>query len=283
LTLDPRLNAFRPDLADARLQGRVEAERFVPGRPARVGAAVADVLASPRPGSGLSSQLLAGAAVSVFDEADGYAWLQADADGYVGYVTAADLGPPGPAPTHRVVAPRTFVYAGADLKLPRRSSLSLGSEVTIVGEAETRGTRYALLGSGEALVAAHLAPIDAMADDPVAIAESLLGSPYLWGGTSAFGIDCSGLVQLALRMAGRSALRDSDMQAAGLGTALPGGPGALQRGDLVFWKGHVGMLADADTLVHASGHAMLVVHEPLADAIDRIHRLYGPPTGFRRP
>lgn len=283
MTLDPRLNAFRPDLADERLRGRVAAQRFVSGRAARVAAPVADLFGAPRKDAGLSSQLLAGAAVTVFDEADGYAWVQSGVDGYVGYVRAADLAPPGPPPTHRVVAPRTFVYIGADLKLPRRACLSMGCGIAIAGEAETRGTRYALLASGEALVASHLAPVGQDADDPVCVAEELLGTPYLWGGASAFGIDCSGLVQLASCMAGRAAPRDSDMQAAGLGAPLdPGAPG-LRRGDLVFWKGHVGMLADAETLIHASGHAMLVVRERLEDAIARIHRLYGPPTGYRRP
>jgi cell wall-associated NlpC family hydrolase len=282
VTLDPRLHAFRPDLADERLRGRVEAARFVGGSPARVQAPVADLLGAPRPDSGLSSQLLAGTAVTVFDEAEGYAWVQSDADGYVGYVRAVDLAPPA-LPTHRVTAPRTFVYAGADLKLPRRACLSMGSEIAVAGEAETRGTRYAMLETGEALVASHLAPVGEAASDPVAVAETLLGVPYLWGGASAFGIDCSGLVQLALRMAGRAAPRDSDMQASGLGTALDPDADDLRRGDLVFWKGHVGMLADPRALVHASGHAMLVVRERLADAIERIRPFYGPPTGFRRP
>ncbi len=283
MTLDPRLNACRSDLADDRLRGRVESARFVRGNLARVAAPVADLLAAPRTDAGLSSQLLAGAAVRIFDEADGFAWVQAEADGYVGYVRTTDIHPPGPAQTHRVVAPRTFLYAGADMKLPRRACLSIGSEMAVVAEAETRGTRYALLASGEAAVAAHLAPVGDAAADPVSIAESLLGTPYLWGGASAFGIDCSGLVQLALRMAGRNAPRDSDMQAAGLGATLDPAGVELRRGDLVFWKGHVGMLADPGTLVHASGHAMLVVRESLDDAIERIRPLYGPPTGFRRP
>jgi cell wall-associated NlpC family hydrolase len=283
VTLDRRLHAFRPDLADERLRARVDAARFVTGSPARVAVPVADLLGAPREESGLSSQLLAGAAVTIFDDAEGYAWVQSDADGYVGYVRTLDLAPPGPQPTHRIMAPRTFVYAGADLKLPRRACLSMGSEITIAAEAETRGTRYALLESGEAFVAAHLAPLGETVSDPVTVAEALLGVPYLWGGASAFGIDCSGLVQLALRMAGRAAPRDSDMQAAGLGAALDPDASGLRRGDLVFWKGHVGMLVDPQTLVHASGHAMLVVRERLEDTVQRIRPLYGLPTGFRRP
>ncbi|MDQ6435774.1 NlpC/P60 family protein [Mesorhizobium sp. LHD-90] len=282
---DKRLHAYRPDLADLRLQGEVEAERFVEGRAGRIAASVADMRAAPRPDSGVNTQLLRGASVTVFEEAEGFAWVQAADDGYVGYVADSDLGPCDPAPTHKVAAPRTFVYPGPDLRLPRSGALSMGASVAIVGHAETRGTLYALLASGEAIIAAHLCPADAVAADYVAVAELLINTPYLWGGVSGFGIDCSGLVQLALRMAGRQVLRDSDMQAAGLGVPVDPGPtfGNLRRGDLVFWKGHVAIMTDAQTMIHANGHTMLVSREGLKEAIDRIGYLYGGPTGFRRP
>lgn len=283
--LDTRLNAFRPDLADSRLKGQVEAGRFVDGRQARVAASVADLRRAPRPDSGLDTQLLRGAPVRVFDDVDGFAWIQAGEDGYVGYVAAADLGPPEPAATHKVAAPRTFVYPGPDLKLPRSEALSMGAEVAIVGHAETRGTRYALLASGEAIVDVHLCGIDVVAQDYVAVAEAMINTPYLWGGVSGFGIDCSGLVQLSMRMAGRHVLRDTDMQAASLGTAIEPAlnDDGLRRGDLVFWKGHVAVMIDGRSMIHANGHTMTVAVEGLREAIDRIGYLYGGPTAFRRP
>lgn len=284
-TLDKRLHAYRPDLADKRLEGQVEAARFVVGRPARIAAAVADVRGAPRPDAGLSTQMLRGEDVRVFDEADGWAWVQSEHDGYVGYVAGTVLEPRGATATHVVSVPRTFLYPGPDMKLPRGDVLSLGTELVITGAAETRGTAYALLASGEAVIARHLVPVGEYAADYVAVAEDLLGTPYLWGGVSAFGIDCSGLVQLAMRLAGREMLRDSDMQAATAGEAFDPGPdySGLARGDLVFWKGHVGIMLDAATLIHANGHTMTVSREKLADAIDRIGYLYGGPTGFRRP
>ncbi|KQU64293.1 peptidase P60 [Aminobacter sp. DSM 101952] len=282
---DSRLHAFRPDLADARLEGEVAAERYVAGRPARVSAPVADMRKAPRPDAGLNTQLLHGDDVIVFEEADGFAWVQAERDGYVGYVASGDLAPRGPAPTHVVRAIRTFLYPGPDMKLPRGAALSLGSRVAVTGNAETRGTTYALLASGEALVAQHLAPLATRADDFVSVAERLVDTPYLWGGFSAFGIDCSGLVQLSMRMAGRDVLRDSDMQEASLGSPVDAGAdfSQLRRGDLVFWKGHVAIMTDAVNMIHANGHTMTVAREGLRDAIDRIGYLYGGPTGFRRP
>jgi cell wall-associated NlpC family hydrolase len=282
---DARLHAFRPDLADERLKGEVQADRYVSGRPARVAASVTDVLKAPRRESAMNTQLLRGDDVTVFEQADGWAWVQSMRDGYVGYVAESQLAAPGEAPTHVVTAPRTFLYPGPDLKLPRRGELSLGSRLAMVSTAETRGTLYAVLPSGEAVVASHLAPAGAVLDDYVAVAERLIDTPYLWGGSSAFGIDCSGLVQLSMMMAGRNVLRDSDMQADTIGDPLDPGPdyARLVRGDLVFWKGHVAIMTDPKTMIHANGHTMTVAREGLAEAIARIGYLYGQPTGFRRP
>jgi cell wall-associated NlpC family hydrolase len=282
---DKRLHAFRPDLADISLKGQVTADRFVAGKPARIVAPVADMLGEPRPDAGLNTQLLRGDDVTVFDEAEGWAWVQAERDGYVGYVSGGFLGLRSDAPTHMVGVPRSFLYSGPDLRFPRLGELSLGSSVTVKDFAETRGTRYALLSTGEAMIAGHLRPAGQFSGDYVAVAETLLMTPYLWGGSTAFGIDCSGLVQLSMRMAGRDVLRDSDMQAARLGEPVEPGSGysGLRRGDLVFWKGHVAIMTDERTMIHANGHTMLVSREGLAEAIGRIGYLYGGPTGFRRP
>ena len=278
--LDRRLNAFRPDLADERLRGRVEARRFAAGRPAAVAVPVADIKAAPAPEAGVDSQLLLGDAVAVFDEKDGWAWVQAARDAYVGYVRADALAAPAAAPTHVVVAPRSFVYSRDDLKSPRVEALSMGSGVAVSGHAESRGTRYALLASGGAMIAAHLRPAGGHAADYVAVAETLEHTPYLWGGTSGFGLDCSGLVQLAMRMAGRNAPRDTDMQERAFAPVDPAA--GLKRGDLVFWKGHVAIMLDGENIIHANGHTMSVARERLRDAVDRIAYLYGGPTGFRR-
>jgi cell wall-associated NlpC family hydrolase len=282
---DKRLHAFRPDLADARLKGQITADRFVAGKQARIVAPVADMLDEPRPDAGLNTQLLRGDDVTVFEEAEGWAWVQAGRDGYVGYVSGGFLGPRAGEPTHIVSAPRSFLYPGPDLRFPRLGELSLGSLVTVKDFAETRGTRYALLSTGEAMISGHLRPAGEFSEDYVAVAETLLMTPYLWGGSTAFGIDCSGLVQLAMRMAGRNVLRDTDMQAATIGEPIVSGErySGLRRGDLVFWKGHVAIMTDERTMVHANGHTMLVSREGLTEAIDRIGYLYGGPTGFRRP
>ena len=282
---DARLHAFRSDLADARLKGEVAADRFVAGRPARITASVADVRKAPRPDAGVNTQLLLGDVGLVFAVADGWAWSQPQRDGYVGYVADTMLGGQDHAATHIVSVPRTFLYPGPDLRFPIAGQLSMGSTVTVADAAETRGTHYAILPSGEAIIAGHVRPFSNVAADYVSVAEMFLGTPYLWGGASGFGIDCSGLVQLAMRMAGSDVLRDSDMQAATLGEPLDPGPdyGGLRRGDLVFWKGHVAVMTDTDTMIHANGHTMLVSREGLKEAIARIGYLYGGPTGFRRP
>jgi cell wall-associated NlpC family hydrolase len=283
-TLDHRLYAYREDLADIRLQGQVTAERYAEGAPGEVIVPVADIRPRPDPECSIDTQALLGEALRIFDISGGWAWVQLAADGYVGYVREEAIRQGSTSATHVVSVPRSFVYPGADLRFPQSRVLSMGSRVRIVGDAETRSTPYALLEDGSAIIATHLRPVGEAADeDAVSVAARFLETPYLWGGRTGFGIDCSGLVQMALAMTGKSAPRDSDQQAAGLGAVIEPQSDGLQRGDLVFWKGHVGFLEDPDTLLHASGGTMTVTREPLQAAIDRIARLYGLPTIYRRP
>jgi cell wall-associated NlpC family hydrolase len=279
--LDPRTSAFRPDLADARLQGRVEAARFVEGTPRRVVAAAAPIKRKPRADAPLDSEVLRGELFTVFEDmAEGWSWGQLATDDYVGYVPTDALGPMSPEPTHRISALRTFLYPGPDLKLPARMALSLGASIALAGAAETRGTEYRLLTGGEgAIVAVHAVPVDAPPErDFVAVAERFLNCAYLWGGRTSLGLDCSGLVQLSLMAAGHSVPRDTDLQESLLGSRLSDAE-RLHRGDLVFWPGHVGIMIDAENLLHASGRYMAVVIEPLSEAIERMGR----PRTVRRP
>lgn len=281
--LDPRTHAYSPELVDARLRGRVAAERFVAGEPRRVRAPSAPMRGRPDETAPYASELLHGEAVRVFAEHAGWAWCQSETDGYVGQVRLEALGVPLPVPTHRVTALRTFVYPAPDMKLPAMAAFSLGAGLTLGETVETRGTRFHLLADGRgAIVAAHVAPLDAPPEpDPVAVAERFRNVPYLWGGRTSLGLDCSALVQLSLMAAGIPAPRDSDMQRDRLGTAVAGGiAGDLRRGDLVFWPGHVAILTAPDGIVHASGHHMTVVAEPLAEAVARIGT---PPRAVKRP
>ncbi len=279
---DRRTHAYRPDLADIRLRGLVEAERFVEGVAAHVAAPVVDLKPRPEAAAGTDTQLLLGEDVLVFDRRDGWAFVQAALDGYVGYLPEHQLAAGKAEVTHIVVVPRTFLYPEAELRKPPAAPLSMGSRLRITGTAETRGTPYLLLESGEAVIAAHCRPLtEPAATDPVALAVSFLETPYLWGGRSGFGIDCSGLVQLTHQLCGKRPPRDSDMQRDGYGT--PVSVDDLERGDLVFWKGHVGMMENPEMLIHASGHTMTVTRENFSDAVARIGYLYGPPTLCRRP
>lgn len=281
MNLDRRLHAFRPDLADAALQGQVEAPRFVTGAPARIATPVVALRPRADADCGIDTELLLGEDVSVFDRSNGWAWVQAASDGYVGYLPETSLSEAAATPTHVVVVPRTFVYPAAELRRPVAQALSMGSRITVVGEEETRGTRYVLLADGHAVIAAHCLPLGQVSgDEPVAIAARFLETPYLWGGRSGFGIDCSGLVQLSMMMTGCAAPRDSDLQQT-LGTAIV--REELRRGDLVFWKGHVGFMEDEVTLLHASGHTMTVARENFDKAVERIGWLYQHPTAYRRP
>jgi cell wall-associated NlpC family hydrolase len=267
--LDPRVTPARPDLAADVLRGRVEAARFVAGEALRVVAAIAPLRRAPDPEAPLDSEALYGEAAVVYEERGDWRWAQLAGDGYVGWLPAAALGPPRAA-THKIAALRTHAYPGPTIKRPPRFALSLGALVEVI---RLEGD-FAVAGDDLFLYAKHLAPIDAREPDFVAVAERFLETPYLWGGRTSEGIDCSGLAQTALTAAGIPAPRDSDMQEAALGEPLPHSDALadLQRGDLVFWKGHVGVMRDGATLLHANGWAMKVMSEPLAEARARIEK-----------
>lgn len=282
--IDRRFNACRPDLADQRLEGRVKAARFVEGRPAHIKASVTDLRPRPDPACTMDSQVLMGEDVLVFERQGGWAWVMLKADSYVGYIREEDLQDGFAEVTHIVARPRTFLYPGPDLRFPVSCALSMGSRLKIVGEAHTRGTKYALLADGKALIDAHCRALGEVSGlDAVGHAALMIETPYLWGGRSGFGIDCSGLVQMGLAMNGAAVARDSDMQAATLGRPINPEADGLMRGDLVFWKGHVAFMENETMVLHASGGTMSVTREPLAAAIARIEPFYGPPTGYRRP
>ena len=284
--LDPRLNAFTRTLADARLKGRVDAQTFVDGRPMRVRAPQLPLRVKDDPRAPYDSELIQGEPVLVFSETDrGSAWVQSEIDGYVGYVARDALTSDTPEPTHWVTALRTFVYPGPDMKLPPVSALTMGSWLALEGpEIETRGTRFLrLAGTDQAVVTKHVLPVGTQpAPDFVSVAETFVHVPYQWGGRTSLGLDCSALVQVALMMTGTDCPRDTDMQVAELGDPVPEGVTDLKRGDLIFWPGHVAIVADQDSLLHASGYHMTVVKEPLRPALERIARTSGAPTAVKR-
>ncbi|WP_417209302.1 C40 family peptidase [Antarctobacter sp.] len=271
--MDRRLTAFNGRVAHVSLRGQVAADRFVEGERYRVVCPVADMLA--KPDGGRDRQLLRGEGVRVLDLQDSMAFGFAEQDGYVGWMAAAALiATPDAAETHRVSAAQSYGKSTPGLKaMGRITPLSLGTKLTVLDVVD--GWARADWSRGTApqdifVPSQHLAPIDTQDSDPVAVAERLVGSPYLWGGDSSFGIDCSGLVQIAMHACGQTCPRDSDMQEA-LGRALPPGT-PPQRGDLLFWKGHVAWVADPDTILHANAHAMAVAYEPINQAVARIEK-----------
>jgi Bacterial dipeptidyl-peptidase Sh3 domain/NlpC/P60 family len=251
------------------------------GKPMRIVVPVVALRPNPVAGSGIDTELVYGQAVTCFREADGWAYLQASRDGYVGWLPVAALGQiPGTA-THKIRTLRSYIYSGPSIKTADPVLIPQGSEVTVTAiEGD-----FARLADGGFVYGAHLMTIDAVEHDYVAVAEAYLGTPYYWGGCTSFGLDCSGLTHVALRMAGIAAPRDSDMLERFYPVSLPVTPDltGLKRGDAVFWKGHVGIMRDAGTLLHANGHHMLVASEPLKQAAARIlQKSFGPVTSIKR-
>lgn len=266
---DRRTTPANGRVAHAALRGVVAADRFVTGTPASVVLPLADLLASP--GGARDRQVLMGDRVLVLDRHRGHAFVQAAKDGYCGYLDEAALGPVT-RPTHWVAAPATHLYPAADIKARECASLTMGAQLQIV---ET-GDRFSRIADGRFALTGHLRRLDDRAADPATIAQAFLGTPYLWGGNSRSGIDCSGLAQAAFLACGIACPGDSDQQAAQMGTDITVA-GPFRRNDLLFWSGHVAIALDADHLIHATGHAMAVIVEPVGAAVARIAAQGGGP------
>lgn len=270
--MDRRLTPATPRIAHSSMKGRIEVPVFTDGTPMRVAQPVADLLRAAH--GARERQLLLGEAFTVIDRNEGHAFGFAGKDGYCGWLPDTALTR-GPQPTHWVATPGTHLYPEPRVQAPEICALSLGAQVAITADhgkwlETTQGF----------IPAAHLRPLGDWRTDPVSVAESLLGTPYLWGGNTRSGIDCSGLVQLSYWACGITIPGDSDLQEGAGHAVLP--DTTLQRGDLIFWKGHVALIVDAERLIHANGHTMSVAYEPVQACIDRIMAQEGRPVTHRR-
>ena len=266
---DPRITPVRPDLAAKHLEGKVTAARFVEGQLREVVAPQTPLRRDPRPDALLDTEALKGERVMVYDTTEeGWSWGQLQSDNHVGWLPTEAMGELGPPATHQVAVMRTLEFPGPSIKIPPIESLSFGCQLAI---ARVEGP-FAVTPTNAFVPFRHLVDVSHREPDFVTVAERFLGVPYLWGGKTSLGLDCSALVQLSLNSSGLPCWRDSDMQEQSLGPPIQ--PAAdlsnLQRGDIIFWKGHVAIARDHATLIHANAHHMAVAIESIAEAAARI-------------
>jgi cell wall-associated NlpC family hydrolase len=265
--LDNRLHAYRPNLADIKLRGRINAKRFVEGVSMEVVVPIANIHREASSTAMQTTQALFGERLLAFEIRDDWVWCQLERDGYVGYIAKAFVSSDLTKPTHKVSVPSTFLYPLPDIKSQVVTNLPMNAKLQIVASDE----KFSKLSNGNYVFTKHVLPLNQFGSDFVNIAEKFLDVPYYWGGKTAQGLDCSGLVQTSLEACGISSPRDTDMQETQLGKKLMVNDlDGLRRGDLVFWKGHVGIMTDQKMLLHANGHHMMTVKEPLAEAVTRI-------------
>jgi hypothetical protein len=277
--LDPRLHAFRPDLADVKLQDRVVAKKFAAGVPMEVVVPIAPLHREASVTAMQTTQALFGERILVFEITNDWIWGQLTRDGYVGYIAKTGVSRELTSPTHRVSVPATFLYPLPDIKSQPPVSLPMNARLAIVESDE----KFSKLANGRHVYTKHIRLLSETEADFVGVAEKFLHVPYYWGGKTSQGLDCSGLVQTALEACGTFSPRDTDMQETQLGqSVLINDLDGLRRGDLIFWNGHVGIMADQKTLLHANGHHMMTVKEPLSEAVARIAGTYGQVTSIRR-
>tara|TARA_B100000676_G_scaffold310952_1_gene379132 strand:+ start:9747 stop:10655 length:909 start_codon:yes stop_codon:yes gene_type:complete len=276
--LDRRLHAYRDDLADVRLRNQYYAAAYVDGTPGHIICGAADLRSEPDGKCRIDTQLLYGENITIFERKDGWAWVQADTDGYVGYIKESAIAATPTVPSHCVSNLRTFIYPEPDLKAPPLRLISMNSPLQLT---EKKHSGFQLLEEGDWVVAGHLSKIDNHEDDPCEIALRFIGTPYLWGGRTSLGLDCSALVQMSLLRCGISVPRDSDMQEKVISRPATGENDLshLKRGDLIYWRGHCGIWIDSFRFIHANATDMAVAIQPLECILEHLSEA----TGDNRP